>query len=187
MLEAVSAGVREIWRQICRQISRPHLNPSLPLPAHPRGQVSGPVPGTFQLPPEPQGVLLDEMIDKLLSRLPQDMDCRERGARVIAKLRALVGDLPASADHHHSDRFGLLQHSLEVALKMMEESNAIPVGTCPPTGLLSDVDGSGNRPRWQYLCFLAGLCHDLGKLFEMDVREGQRHWCPLHQTYADFL
>jgi Putative helicase len=107
------------------------------------------------LPPEPQRALLDELIDETLSRIPQDMDCLERGARVIAKLRALVGDLPASADHHHSDSFGLLRHSLEVALKMIEECKAIPVGACPPTGLLSAVDGSGSSPRWQYVCFLA--------------------------------
>jgi Putative helicase len=187
MLEGASTGLREIWRRICLQISRPHLNPSLPLPVHPRGRVSGAVPGTFQLPPEPQRALLDELIAEILSRLPQDADCRERGARVIAKLSALVGDLPASADHHHSDRFGLLQHSLEVALKMMEESKAIPVRPYPPDGSASGVDGPGNAPRWRYLCFLAGVCHDLGKLFEMDVREGQRQWCPLNQTYADFL
>src|SRR5207249_11466958 len=120
-----------ICRRICRPIFRPHLNPSLPFPAHPRGRLSGAVPGTLQLPPEPQRALLEELTENILSRLPEEMDCRERGARVIAKLRALVGDLPASADHHHSDRFGLLQHSLEVALKIIEESKAIPVGPCP--------------------------------------------------------
>jgi len=187
MLEAASAALREIWRQICRQISRPHLNPSLPFPVHPRGRVSGVVPGTLQLPPEPQRALLDELIDKILSRLPQNMNCRERGARVIAKLRDLVGDLPASADHHHSDRFGLLQHSLEVALKMVEESSAMPVGACPRDERVSGFENPENRMRWQYVSFLAGLCHDLGKLIEMDARAGQRRWYPPGETYADFL
>ena len=41
-------------------------------------------------------------------------------------------------------------------------------------------------PRWQYMCFLAALCHDLGKLLDMDVREGERRWWPLSQTYAEF-
>ena len=75
----------------------------------------------FEPPPESQRILLDELTENILSRLPEEMDCRTRGARVIAKLRDLVGDLPASADHHHSEPYGLLRHSLEVALKMLEE------------------------------------------------------------------
>jgi hypothetical protein len=130
---------------------------------------------------------VDNLIDKILKRLPADMVCRERGARVIAKLRDLVGDLPASADHHHSTRFGLLRHSLEVALKMLEQPSATPVTEHPPDGTLDGFGNGGNDSRWQYLHFLAGLCHDLGKLFEMDVQQGHRRWSPLHETYADFL
>jgi len=145
-------------------------------------------PGTIKLSPEPsQQVAVDNLIEKILIRLPVDMDCRARGARVIAKLRDLVGDLPASADHHHSTRFGLLRHSLEVALKMLEESSATPVTEHPPDGTLDGFGNRGSHSRWQYLHFLAGLCHDLGKLFEMDVRQGDHRWSPLHETYADFL
>jgi len=43
-----------------------------------------------------------------------------------------------------------------------------------------------NRPRWQYASFLAALCHDLGKGFDMEVRSGQQRWFPLHITYRDF-
>ena len=113
MVKAAGAVLRKIWRQICRQISRENATLTLPVPAHPRGQESGAVPGTFVSPPEPQRALLEQLTENILSRLP-DMDCRERGARVIAKLRDLVGDLPASADHHHSEPYGVL-HSLEVA------------------------------------------------------------------------
>jgi hypothetical protein len=75
--------------------------------------------------------LLEELTENILSRLP-DMHCRERGARVIAKLRELVGDLPASVGHHHSRRFGLLLHSLEVALKMLEEFEKTLFADIPP-------------------------------------------------------
>lgn len=187
MRDAVAQS-RKIFRQIYREIFRPQVNPSLPVPERPQGWVLGVAPGTIRLSPEPsQQVAVDNLIEEILNRLPADMDCRERGARVIAKLRDLVGDLPASADHHHSTRFGLLRHSLEVALKMLEQSSATAVKEHPPDGTLDGVGNIGSDSRWQYLHFLAGLCHDLGKLFEMDVRQGDRHWSPLHETYADFL
>jgi Putative helicase len=187
MLDAIGI-VRKICRQIYREIFPPKLNPSLPVPVHPQGWVLGVAPGTIKLSPEPsQQAAVDSLIDEILSRLPPDMDGRERGARVIAKLRDLLGDLPASADHHHSTRFGLLRHSLEVALKMLEQSSATPVMEHPPDGTVDGFGNNGNDSRWRYLHFLAGLCHDLGKLFEMDVRQGDRRWSPLHETYADFL
>jgi len=187
MLDAIAIS-RKICRRIYREIFRPKVNPSLPVTVHPQGWVLGMGPGTIKLSPEPsEQIAIDNLIGKILTRLPSDLDCRERGARVIAKLRDLVGDLPASADHHHSTRFGLLRHSLEVALKMLEESSATPVTGHPPDWTLDGFGNRGNHSRWQYLHFLAGLCHDLGKLFEMEVRQGDRRWSPLHETYADFL
>ena len=94
MVKAAAALSRKIWRQISRQIFRKNRTLTLPVPAHPRGQESGAVLRTFEPPPEPRRALLEELIENVVSRLP-DMDCRERGARVIAKLRDLVGDLPA--------------------------------------------------------------------------------------------
>ena len=129
--------------------------------------------------------MIDHLIDKILNRLPPDMDCPKRGARVIAKLRALVGDLPASADHHHSNRFGLLQHSLEVALKMLEEFEKTLSADVPPDAAVFRT--AADPLQTQYLCFLAGLGHDPGKLFDMDVRAGDQRWSPLHETYAEFL
>jgi hypothetical protein len=110
-----------------------------------------------------------------------------RGAAVIERLGALVGDLPASANHHHSEPNGLLRHSLEVALKMVEEVDRrlAAQAELDPSTSVSEV--SPEAPQWQYLSFLAGLGHDLGKLFDMDVQAGDRHWSPLHETYAEFL
>jgi Putative helicase len=185
MVKTATAVARKIWRQISRQIFRQNGTLTLPVPVHPRGQESGAVRGMFEPPPEPQRVLLDELIESILSRLPDEMDCRARGARVIAKLRDLVGDLPASADHHHSSRFGLLQHSLEVALKMLEEFEKTLLPDAPPDVALFNTEADPLQT--QYLCFLAGLGHDLGKLFDIEMVAGEQRWSPLNQTYAEFL
>jgi len=184
-VKAAAALLRKIWREICCQIFRKNRTLTLPVPAHPRGQESGAVLGTFEPPPEPQQVLLDELTENILSRLPEEMDCRERGARVMAKLRDLVGDLPASADHHHSSRFGLLQHSLEVALRVLEEFEKTLLPDAPPD--LAVFNTAADPLQTQYLCFLAGLGHDLGKLFDIELVAGERRWSPLNQTYAEFL
>jgi Putative helicase len=185
MVKTAGAVARKIWRQISRQIFRQNGTLTLPVPAHPRGQELGAVLGTFEPPPEPQRTLLDELTEAILSRLPEEMDCRARGARVIAKLRDLVGDLPASADHHHSSRFGLLQHSLEVALKMLEEFEKTLLPDAPPDLALFNTEADPLQT--QYLCFLAGLGHDLGKLFDIELVAGERRWSPLNETYAEFL
>ena len=185
MVETAPAVARKIWRQICRQIFRKNRTLTLPVPAHPRGQESGAVPGAIASPPEPQRALLEDLTEDILSRLPEEMDCRARGRRVMAKLRDLVGDLPASADHHHSDRFGLLQHSLEVALKMLEEFEKTLLPEAPLDVALFTPEADPLQA--QYLYFLSGLGHDLGKLLDMDVWAGGQRWSPLNQTYAEFL
>jgi hypothetical protein len=129
--------------------------------------------------------LLDELTETILSRLPEEMDCRARGARVIAKLRDLVGDLPASADHHHSSRFGLLQHSLEVARNILEQFEKTLLPDAPPDVALFNIEADPLQT--QYLCFLAGLGHDLGKLFDIELVAGERRWSPLNETYTEFL
>jgi hypothetical protein len=185
MVKAAAALSRKIWGQISRQIFRKNRTLTLPVPAHPRGQELGAVLGMFEPPPESQRVLLDELTENILSRLPEEMDYRARGRRVMAKLRDLVGDLPASADHHHSSRFGLLQHSLEVALKMLEEFEKRLLPEAPRDVALFNTEADPLQT--QYLYFLAGLGHDLGKLLDMDVCAGGERWSPLNHTYAEFL
>jgi Putative helicase len=185
MVKTAAALLRKTWREISRQIFRPNRTLTLPVPAHPRGQQSGAVTGMFEPPPESQRVLLDQLIEDILSRLPEEMGSRARGRRVMAKLRDLVGDLPASADHHHSSRFGLLQHSLEVALKMLEEFEKMLLPDAPPDVALFNTEADPLQT--QYLCFLAGLGHDLGKLFDIELAAGGQRWSPLNQTYSEFL
>jgi hypothetical protein len=129
---------------------------------------------------------LQPLIRQILLRLSK-YDNFGRGAAAIASLRALVGDLPASANHHHSEPNGLLRHSLEVGLKMVEEVDRrlAAQAELDPSAGVSEI--SPDTPQWQYLCFLAGLGHDLGKLFDMDVQAGDQRWSPLHETHAEFL
>jgi len=85
-----------------------------------------------------------------------------------------VGDLPASAAHHHAEPGGLYQHSLEVALKALEEFEGnVKMERRPDAAwIVSAVPVTardGNSPR-----FIAALCHDLGKLFELGrARQGR--------------
>src|SRR5438445_3480631 len=126
-----AGALREICREISRRIFYTHLNPSLPFPAPPRGRVPGMVPGTIQSSPEPpQGSSLngtDDVIRKILDLLSSDPRVQGLVAGVVTRLRALVGDLPASADHHHHEPGGLFRHSLEVAVKMLEQFDDQPI------------------------------------------------------------
>jgi hypothetical protein len=181
MMKAAGAVLRKIWRQFCRQIFREKRTLTLPVPERPQGQVSGAVPGVLELPPE-----LQPLIRQILLRLSK-FDNFGRGAAVIERLGPLIGDLPASASHHHSEPNGLLRHSLEVGLKMVEEVDrrlAAQAELDPSAGVPKI---SPDAPQWQYLCFLTGIGHDLGKLFDMDVQAEDQRWSPLHETYAEFL
>src|SRR5262249_53586830 len=169
MVRAAVAS-RKIWRQICRQIFRENSTPSLPVPVQPRGQLSGAVSDVVTSPPNlrprPETGLgrtptldpaIEDLIRQVLDRVSLTFEARDLAANVIARLRDLVGDLPASADHHHSEPYGLLRHSLEVALKMLQEfektlGNEEQPGPMP--GLCCIPPDSS---QWQYLCFLASL------------------------------
>ena len=59
MMKTAAALLRKIWRPISRQIFRQNRTLTLPVPAHPRGQQSGAVAGTFEPPPESQRILLE--------------------------------------------------------------------------------------------------------------------------------
>jgi conjugal transfer pilus assembly protein TraI len=117
--------------------------------------------------------VIENLMHRVLERTSFSGESRDLADRVFARLRDLVGDMPASADHHHSESNGLLQHSLEVAVKMLDE--------------FEKVKTTEDSAQWQYVAFLAGLGHDLGKLFDMDIQAGDQRWSPLHETHAEFL
>jgi len=107
-------------------------------------------------------------------------------AGVVSRLRALVGDLPASADHHHHEPGGLFRHSLEVALKMLEQFDDQLFTERKPDDSVDTFQSTQNRSRCQSISFLAGLCHDIGKVCDMEAQAGGQLWSPLHCTYEAF-
>ena len=60
---------------------------------------------------------VEDIKERVLHWLSLDMQVRALAERLIDRFAETVGDLPASADHHHAELGGLHRHSLEVALK----------------------------------------------------------------------
>ena len=130
---------------------------------------------------------VQDMTERILYRLSLDPKARALAERLLGRFRCLVGNLPASADHHHSEPGGLYAHSVEVALGTLETFEGNIMMEHKPDGSVDSFQSSRNRPRWQYATFIAALCHDLGKLFDLELTAEERRWCPLKQTYADFV
>lgn len=129
---------------------------------------------------------VEEMTERILYWLSLDMQVRALAERLLERFAEMVGDLPASAEHHHAEPGGLHRHSLEVALKALEEFEGNIIMERRPDGSVDSFRSARNRPRWQYATFIAALCHDLGKLFDLDVRGKDETWCPIHEPYCDF-
>src|SRR5207245_7751257 len=64
---------------------------------------------------------VESMTERILYWLSLDMQVRALAERLLERFAVTVGDLPASAAHHHAEPGGLYRHSLEVALKALEE------------------------------------------------------------------
>src|SRR5260370_5995683 len=124
--------------------------------------------------------------ERVLYWLSLDTQVRALAERLLERFAVTVGDLPASAAHHHAEAGGLYRRSLEVALKALEEFEGNMKMGQGPDGSVDSFRSSRNRSRWQYATFLAALCHDLGKLFELEVRGKGETWCPLDEPYAQF-
>src|SRR5882762_8782204 len=129
---------------------------------------------------------IEAMSEQILYWLSLDMQARALSERLLERFAVTVGDLPASAAHHHAEPGGLYRHSLEVALKALEEFEGNMKMEQRPDGSVDSFRSSRNRSRWQYATFTAALCHDLGKLFELEVRGKGETWCPLDEPYAQF-
>jgi len=129
---------------------------------------------------------VEDITERILYWLSLDMQVRALAERLLQRFADTVGDLPASAEHHHAEPGGLYRHSLEVALKALEEFEGNIIMERRADGSVDSFRSSRNRPRWQYATFIAALCHDLGKLFEFEVRGKGETWCPTDEPYAEF-
>ena len=125
-------------------------------------------PGT-RYPPFPEGCEIIEPRRLLaghrtqIARLKQSLGLSEQEFRtvidpVLVRYAEFVHLLPASQDHHHKGRGGLLRHGLEVAFHAARMSGAV----------IYDADATPRERRnrekvWRVATALAGLLHDVGK------------------------
>ncbi len=129
---------------------------------------------------------VEELTEKILYWLSSDQRVRALAEKLLHRFEETVGDLPASEKHHHSEPGGLYRHSLEVAHKALEEFEGDIIMEPRSDGSIDSFRSSRNRPRWQYATFIGALCHDLGKVFDLDVRGKGETWSPIHDRYCEF-
>lgn len=122
-----------------------------------------PMPGTMHKLPPLQTLprcysaapeILDEMVEQV--RALTSPHLKTMISRVLERRELLEVFLkaPASRDYHHRETGGLLEHSLDVACRVMD--------------LIDLYEPDMNRPLRE-IGFVAGLLHDIGKTLTMDV------------------
>src|SRR5437870_12525701 len=97
---------------------------------------------------------VETMTERILYWLSLDMQVRALTERLLDRFAVTVGDLPASAAHHHAEPGGLYTHSLEVALKALEVFEGIMNMEQRPYESVDSFRSSLNCSRWQYAMFL---------------------------------
>lgn len=107
---------------------------------------------------------------------------------VLREFAVYFWDLPASRNYHHSGRWGLLSHSLEVALGRADEaSRRVAVDS---EGNPSAEAGRKHRGEQVLIAWLSGLLHDSGKITDMELKysESDRdiNFHPLRGTVLGF-
>ena len=129
---------------------------------------------------------VEALTDKILYLLSCDLQVRALAGKLLHRFAETVGDLPASEKHHHAEPGGLHRHSLEVALNALKEFEGNIVMEHRSDSTVDSFRSARNRPRWQYATFIGALCHDLGKVFDLEVRGKGETWSPIHERYSEF-
>ncbi|PSV27628.1 TraI domain-containing protein [Photobacterium sp. GB-72] len=126
---------------------------------------------------------LQQLRDLIIEERALDKEYAERFyGVVIDRFLEFIQALPASKSDHHSMRYGLALHSLEVALyaTRKERGQVFMPGTEDKVALLRD--------RFTYGVFLSALFHDIAKAFTdleivyFDKKEQPIVWNPLTQN-----
>ena len=102
----------------------------------------------------------------------------------MLRLAAFVHLLPASQAHHHRGAGGMLRHSLEVGLWALQQTEGKLI-----RGVTTPQQRRVIEPRWRLAVFLAGVCHDLGKVvtdLTVTDRANAQRWRPYHQGVYDW-
>jgi hypothetical protein len=129
-------------------------------------------------------------VDALTQHLPQHL-IQQTVTPFLHRLVTFCWDLPASEAHHHSGAFGLITHSLDVAAHALV---AFAQSSVWWTKAPDPAQRHRMHSRWLVGTALAGLLHDMGKVFDVTVEvvpppgEGvSAWWHPLHEALLPFL
>lgn len=150
------------------------------------------------LPIYPPATLLatqKELVDGIRQIIANEALLDEHYTPAMMKLAALVQLLPASQAHHHRGAGGMLRHSLEVGLWALQQTEGKLI-----RGVVTPQQRRVIEPRWKLTVFLAGICHDLGKVVtDISVTnrkneliwdpysEGLHEWANIHKIDNYFL
>lgn len=102
----------------------------------------------------------------------------------MLRLAAFVHLLPASQAHHHRGAGGMLRHSLEVGLWALQQTEGKLI-----RGVITPQQRRVIEPRWRLAVFLAGICHDLGKVvtdLTVTDRANAQRWRPYNHGVYDW-
>ena len=148
------------------------------------------VPGTLEggggleiLQATPRRMSLVKAIHNGLDTLTK-ADKEKLVLQVLSRLALWIYDLPASETNHHSGRFGLLDHTLEVAYRTVSRLSETAFRVSP-----DPVADHRERPSWVYAGFLGAVAHDLGKVFDVEVvlPDTDVRWQPEAEPLHAFL
>lgn len=139
------------------------------------------------LPIYPPSALLatqKELVDGVRQIIANESLLNEHYIPSMMRLATLVQLLPASQAHHHRGAGGMLRHSLEVGLWALQQTEGKLI-----RGVVAPQQRRVIEPRWRLTVFLAGLCHDLGKVvtdLTVTDRENSQKWRPYKQGLHDW-
>ncbi len=139
------------------------------------------------LPVYPPDELLStqqELIDSIHHLIANKTLLAEHYNPAISRLAAFVHLLPASQAHHHRGAGGLLRHSLEVGFWALQQTEGKLI-----RGITTPQQRRVFEPRWRLAVFLAGICHDLGKVvtdLTVTDRANEIKWRPYIQSLHEW-
>lgn len=117
-----------------------------------------------------------ELVDGIRQIIANEALLEEHYMPAMMRLATLVQMLPASQAHHHRGAGGMLRHSLEVGLWALQQTEGKLI-----RGVVTPQQRRVIEPRWKLSVFLAGICHDLGKVvtdISVTDRENELIWDP---------
>lgn len=130
---------------------------------------------------EPSALLATqkELVDGIRQIIANESLLNEHYTPALMRLASLVQLLPASQSHHHRGAGGMLRHSLEVGLWALQQTEGKLI-----RGVVTPQQRRVIEPRWKLAVFLAGICHDIGKVItdiSVTNRSNDLRWDPYDQ------